>query len=267
MGPILISAAVMAGLGLSLALVLSLAAHAFHLQEDPRVESIVDILPGANCGGCGFAGCSDYAQAIVQRKAASTLCIGTETEDTQTINALVGLCEEPEERKVARIFCQGDMNKAHKRFAYAGAKDCRAAIMATGGDTACEYGCIGLGSCVRACPYLAMRMGPTGLPEVNTSVCTGCGKCMQVCPRNILRLLPRSQPTANLCSSPDKGKGVSQACTIGCIACGICIKECPHRAITMVDNLARIDPHTCAGTKTCVDKCPTGAMVDLFQTP
>ena len=260
---VLTAVAAMAGLGLALSIVLGLTAKVFYVCVDPRVESILDILPGANCGGCGYAGCSDYAKAIVQHGAAPHLCVATGPETTEGVCTLMGMSAQLGERKVARIFCQGDDHRAMKRFEYAGAQDCRAAIISTAGDKACTYGCVGLGTCVRSCPFSALSMGENGLPVVNEYVCTGCGKCVQVCPRNIPQLVPASQKTANLCSSYDPGKTVKQVCSIGCIACGVCTSKCPEEAVSMVDTLAVVDANTCTGQMVCVEKCPTGSMVSL----
>ena len=264
MTSILTAIAAMAGLGMAMSIVLGLAAKVFYVYVDPRIESILDILPGANCGGCGYAGCNDYAEAIVKHGAAPNLCVAAGSETTEGVCTLMGMSAQLGERKVARIFCQGDDQKAVKRFEYSGAGDCRAAIISTGGDKACGYGCVGLGTCVHSCPFGALSMGPNGLPQVNDILCTGCGNCVQICPRNIPQLIPASQKTANLCSSQDGGKTVKQVCSTGCIACGICTKKCPEKAVSMVNKLARVDPSACTGQMVCVQKCPTGSMVSLI---
>ena len=267
MTSILTAVAAMAGLGMVLSIVLGLAAKVFYVYVDPRIESILDILPGANCGGCGYAGCNDYAEAIVLHGASPNLCVAAGPATTEGVCTLMGMSAQLGERKVARIFCQGDDHHAVKRFEYSGAEDCRAAIVSTGGDKACGYGCVGLGTCVRSCPFGALTMGDNGLPLVNEFLCTGCGNCVQICPRHIPQLIPASQKTANLCSSHDAGKTVKQVCSSGCIACGICTKKCPEKAVSMSDKLAVVDGNSCTGHMVCIEKCPTGSMVSLISAP
>ncbi len=265
MSAVLTAILAMAGLGILLSLMLGIAAKVFYVYIDPRIEAIADMLPGANCGGCGYAGCSDYAEAIVTKGAPPNLCVATSKEVIENVCTLVGASVELGERRIAKVFCRGTEEKAKRRFIYQGAVDCRAAVISTGGDKECEYGCIGLGTCVRSCPFGALSMGEDGLPKVDESLCTGCGSCVKVCPRNIIRLVPVSQLTANLCSNKDRGKQVKEICSVGCIGCGICQKKCPEKAIRMVDGLAVVDPAKCKGKFVCVEKCPTGSMQKIFS--
>lgn len=267
MSPIITAILAMAALGCALSIVLGVAAKVFYVYVDPRIEKILDVLPGANCGGCGYAGCSDYAEAIVKSGAPPNLCVAGGSDVTNQVCSIMCISAETGERKVAKIFCQGSDEKTVKRFVYSGANDCRAAIVATGGDKACQYGCLGLGTCIRACPFGALSMGENGLPVVNKLLCTGCGNCVEVCPRNIPRLIPISQKTANLCSSHDGGKVVKQVCSVGCIACGLCKKNCPEEAVSMEDKLAVVNPDKCTGQGFCIEKCPSGSMVSLQEQP
>ncbi len=264
--PILTAIGAMAFLGLLLSIVLGLAAKVFYVYVDPRIEQICDALPGANCGGCGYAGCSDFAEAIVCLGASPDGCVAAGASTTEAVCSIMGLSAGLGERYVARIFCQGDEQKAVQRFDYNGALDCAAAIVSTGGDKACEFGCVGLGTCVRACPFDAMEMGGNRLPLVDQNLCTGCGNCVQACPREIPLLIPISQKTANLCSSHEAGKTVKQVCSIGCIGCSVCKKKCPEGAVDMEDKLAVVNPAHCTGQGVCLEKCPTGSMVSL-QSP
>ncbi len=265
MGAVLTAIFAMAGLGILLSLILGIAAKVFYVYVDPRIEKILDQLPGANCGGCGYAGCSDYAEAIVLKGAPPNLCVAVSKEAIENVCSLLGTTIEFGERKIAMVFCKGTDDKAKRRFVYNGAKDCRAAIVSTGGDKECEYGCLGLGSCVKACPFGGLTMGEDGLPKVDTSLCTGCGSCARACPRGIIKIVPVSQVTANLCSNKDRGKQVKEICSVGCIGCGICQKKCPEKAITMIEGLAIVDPTKCKGKFVCIEKCPTGSMQKIFS--
>ncbi|MCF8030765.1 MAG: Fe-S cluster domain-containing protein [Desulfohalobiaceae bacterium] len=255
---------VMALLGVVFSLVLGLAAKVFYVYVDPRIESIADMLPGANCGGCGFASCSSYAEAIINEGVSPTRCVAGGEDVTQNVCSLLGISAEAGSRNVAQIFCRGSRNKALHLFDYAGAEDCIAAHVVTGGDKACKYGCLGLGTCVRKCPFGALSIGNDGLPHVDIDLCTGCGNCVAVCPRGIPRLVATSQNVANLCVSKDAGKTVKQVCQGGCIACAVCTKQCPEKAIRMQEKLAEVDPDKCTGDYVCVEKCPTGSMQKLF---
>lgn len=266
MMPIVNAVLIMAFLGIVLSLVLGFAAKGFYVYVDPRIESIADMLPGANCGGCGFASCSSYAEAIINKGVSPTRCVAGGEDVTQNVCTLLGVSSEAGARNVAQIFCRGSGDQAVLLFEYAGADDCVAAHIGTGGDKACKYGCLGLATCVRACPFGALSMGSDGLPHVDIDICTGCGNCVAVCPRGIPRLVPTSQKVANLCTSQDAGKTVKQVCQAGCIACGVCTKQCPEKAIGMQGRLAVVDPDKCTGQYVCVEKCPTGSMQKLFTT-
>lgn len=266
MMPIVNAVLVMAFLGVILSLVLGVAAKVFYVYVDPRIEAIADMLPGANCGGCGFASCNAYAEAIVNEGVSPTRCVAGGEDVTENVCTLLGVSAEAGARNVAQIFCRGSEDKAVHLFEYGGAGDCVAAQIGTGGDKACKYGCLGLATCVRVCPFGALSMGSDGLPYVDIDLCTGCGNCVAICPRGIPRLVPTSQMVANLCTSQDTGKTVKQVCQVGCIACGVCTKQCPEKAIQMQGKLAVVDPAKCTGQYVCVEKCPTGSMKKLFTT-
>lgn len=266
MMPILNAVMVMAFLGILLSFVLGFAAKVFYVYVDPRIESIADMLPGANCGGCGYASCNAYAEAIVNEGESPTLCVAGGEDVTDNVCTLLGIDAAAGARNVAQIFCRGSRDKAVHLFEYGGAEDCVAAEIGTGGDKACKHGCLGLATCVRVCPFGALSMGSDGLPHVDIDLCTGCGNCVAVCPRSIPKLVSTSQKVANLCTSQDAGKTVKQVCQVGCIACGVCTKQCPEKAITMKGKLAVVDPAKCTGQYVCVEKCPTGSMQKLFTT-
>ncbi|MFO7718244.1 MAG: RnfABCDGE type electron transport complex subunit B [Thermodesulfobacteriota bacterium] len=254
----------LAGLGLCLSAVLGVAAKVFYVYVDPRIEKVADCLPGANCGGCGYAGCSDYAAAVVRGEVEPNKCTAGGDAACDAICSCLGLEASMGERQVAKIFCVGTREAAQSKFIYDGVADCRAAAQLAGGEKSCSWGCLGLGTCVVNCPFNAMHMQDNGLPAVDPVKCTGCGQCVAICPRSIPQLAPESQPTACLCSSHDMGKVVKSVCSAGCIGCSKCKKECPEEAITMDNFLAVVDPAKCTGCGACIEVCPTGVMRSLL---
>jgi len=251
-------------LGLFFGASLAYASRKFAVEVDPRIEEILEILPGANCGGCGYPGCSGYAEAVVKGGAAITLCAPGGEETVQKIADILGVeATSSGEKMVAVVRCRGDNEKAPKRFHYAGITDCRAAQILMGGDKACIYGCLGLGTCVESCPFNAMAMGDNGLPIVFEDKCTACGMCVEACPRGIMELIPVSQKVFLGCVSQDKGKAVKQVCKVGCIGCKLCAnpKVTPSGSIRMEGYLPKIvDPHA-ADLMKAVEKCPTKSFV------
>jgi Na+-translocating ferredoxin:NAD+ oxidoreductase RNF subunit RnfB len=258
--PILYAVLAMAGLGMVMSAVLGLAAKIFYVYVDPRVDQIADTLPGANCGGCGYAGCNDFAEAVVEGGATPGQCVACGKESIKTICSILGVSAEEKERKVARIFCRGTHQSASREFSYRGIADCRAAELVSGGEKSCQYGCLGLGTCVENCPFGAMAMGEDGLPIVFEDLCTACGQCAKICPRDIPRLVPASQPVVVFCGSHESGKVVKELCSAGCIGCGKCKKVCPEGAISINKFLAVVDPEKCTGCGLCLEECPTGII-------
>ncbi len=234
------------------------------MEVDPRIEEILEKLPGANCGGCGYPGCSGYAEAVMKSGAPITLCSPGGETVIQEIAEIMGVeAVETGEKRVAVVQCRGDNEKAPRRFHYAGITDCRAAEIIMGGDKACVYGCLGLGTCVESCPFGAMRMDENGLPIVDEEKCTACGMCVTACPRGIMKLIPVSQKVFLGCVSQDKGKAVKQVCSVGCIACKLCAnpKTTPSGSIQMKDNLPEIVNITADDLINAVEKCPTKSFV------
>ncbi|MCK5243757.1 MAG: RnfABCDGE type electron transport complex subunit B [Desulfobacteria bacterium] len=263
MGPILSAVVAMGGLGLVLSAALGVAAKVFYVYVDPKIGEVADVLPGANCGGCGYAGCSDCAAAMVAGEAAPNACKAGGDSVTQAAAAILGISATAAERDIAKIFCRGAHGAAERKFIYSGVPDCRAAMQVSGGDKSCSYGCLGLGTCVAACPFDALSMGDDGLPVVDERFCTGCGTCVSVCPRHIPQLIKETQKAATLCSSHDLGKIVKAICSVGCIACGKCKKACPEKAITITKFLSIVDHEKCNGCGKCFEKCPTGVIQSL----
>lgn len=244
-------------IGLIFGLLLATAARVFAVETDPRVEAVKEVLPNVNCGACGYAGCVNFAEAVVHGEAKANGCIPGGEETTRAIAEVLGQEISESVSVVATLFCIGSYAKAADRFIYEGVEDCAVAGTFNGGYKTCSYGCLGLGNCVRACPFEAIRMGSHGLPVVNEEECHGCGLCAKACPRDLIKILPQSEEGyLVLCSSHDRGKSVSKACEVGCIACKACVKVCPQEAIEMVDNLAVIDLDKCDDCGKCAEKCP-----------
>lgn len=258
---ILYAVATLGGVGVLLGILLGAAAHFFAVDTDPRVEAVREALPGANCGACAYAGCNKYAEAVVEGKAPVNGCIPGGSAAAEAIAAIMGQEAASVVPVVAAVFCRGDSRRAGELFLYDGIADCAYAQQYHGGFKACPYGCLGLGNCVRACPFEAITMGPGGLPHVDEAKCTGCGLCRDACPRGIIRLIPKGdQGHLVWCSSQDRGKTVTRACEVGCTGCKACIRACPREAISMEGNLAIIDLDKCDDCGLCVEKCRFGSI-------
>lgn len=224
MNPLIVTAMAVGGMGLTCGIALALAAKFMAVKEDARVVAAEEILPAANCGGCGFAGCADYAQAIVLHGAEITLCAPGGQVVIDDLANLMGLTADTAERKVAVVLCRGDADRAPRKFQYNGVADCGAAHAVDGGDKLCAYGCLGYGSCARACPADAIEITTTGIAIVHPGLCISCGKCVRTCPRNLIHMVPETQVVHVMCSSKDKGPVVKSACSVGCIGCRLCVK-------------------------------------------
>jgi len=253
---------IMGGLGLIFGVLLAFASKKFFVETDPRQADIRAALPGANCGGCGFPGCDGFAEAVVAGKAKVSGCAAGGSVLAETIAGILGVEAVIEEPKIAFLKCKGSPDKTAKNCVYFGALDCReASVIPGGGPTSCSFGCMGLGTCVRVCPFGAMNM-ENGLAVVDVEKCVGCGACVEQCPRGVLALVPRKAKVQVSCNSPLKGPDVKKFCSVGCIGCGICAKNCPVQAIEMKGALACIDPDKCTNCGICATKCPTGNITD-----
>jgi RnfABCDGE-type electron transport complex B subunit len=254
---------VLGTLAVTFGILLALAHRFFHVNVDPRQAKIEEVLPGANCGSCGYGGCAAYAEAVAKGEAEPDLCTPGGPECAHEIAEIMGLEISGFVPKVAVIKCRGAFEHTHDRFRYVGEHDCRAATATQYGPTACPYGCLGLGTCVRACPFDAMVMdAATGLPRVLEARCTACGTCAEVCPKNMIEILPADQYVHVLCLNRDRGKVVRQTCEVGCIACRKCEKVCPVEgsAIHVNDNLAAVDLDACINCGKCVRACPVDCI-------
>lgn len=256
---------VLAALGIVFGLALAIVAARFVVKVDPKVEQVRETLPGANCGACGFAGCMGYAENVVGNPdVAVSLCAPGKSPVAEKIAVITGKKAEKVEPKIARVFCQGGTSLSQRKFIYTGVQDCAAAVLAAGGDKSCEYGCLGFGTCMRACPFGAITMSKDNLPLIHPDKCTACGKCVAACPKQVIEIAQASKAVVISCHSRDKGIDVKKKCQVGCIACGICVRTCPVNAIAIDNNLARIDHNKCIVCGLCVKKCPTSAIRDYI---
>jgi len=257
------TAAFASGIAAIFGLGLAVTAKKFSVKLDPRIEEVKEVLANAHCGACGYAGCSAYAEAVVtDPDVAVNLCAPGGDKCSEAVARITGKVAEKTEPKIARLFCQGGASRSERRFEYKGVLDCRAAVIAAGGDKSCVYGCLGYGSCERACPFDAIRMSDDNLPEIDPEKCTACGKCVSTCPKMVLELGPSAGAVVISCHSKEKGPLVRKNCQVGCIACGTCVKTCPYEAIELENYLARIDFDKCQVCGLCVSKCPTKAIKD-----
>ncbi len=252
------------GLGALSSLGLGIASKVFEVEVDPRETAINDVLPKANCGACGLAGCSGLAAAIVKGEAPVSACTVGGASVAKKVAEIMG--QEANlnagEMLTAKTLCKGGCNEANEKFRYDGVMDCRAAILLAGGAKSCIYGCMGLGTCASVCPFDAIVMSPDRLPVIDQEKCTACGICVKACPKMIIELAPVSKDVFVACSSKDKGPVVKKNCSVGCIGCGICARTCPFEAIELKDNLARIDYQKCTNCGLCATKCPTNSIED-----
>jgi len=251
------------GLGLILGAGLAFASKKFAVEVNPMVEDVLEVLPGANCGSCGYAGCAAYAEAVVEKSASTTLCAPGGAEVMQKISQLLGQEVKTTARRVAYLHCAGSKDRAKDKYVYDGIRDCQMAVLLGGGPKACDYGCIGFGSCVEACQFDALRMGEDGLPVVDREKCTACGACVRICPKNLFDLLPDTTSIYLACSSHDSGKAVKDVCSVGCIGCGICAKVTEGDAIEIKDNLPSINYDVSPNLILAHYKCPTNSYIDL----
>ena len=251
---------VIAILGLLLGLFLGFAAKAFHVESDPREDKITGVLPGNNCGGCGYPGCSGLAAAIVAGNAPVNGCpVGGEAV-AKKVAEIMGVEAGESVRLAAFVRCAGDCEMAGKDYEYHGVEDCRmAAMLPAGGEKSCSYGCLGYGSCVAACPFDAIHV-VNGIAVVDRDACKACGKCVEACPKHLIELIPADSVFAVACSSKDKGPDVMKKCKVGCIGCGICKKNCEAEAIEVAEFLAHIDQSKCVKCGSCAEKCPKKAI-------
>ncbi len=253
-GAIVIAAVSLGLLGLVFGVILAFASRAFAVEQDERIPQITECLPGANCGGCGYAGCTALATAIAEGTALATAiaegkapvnaCPVGGAPSAERIAEIMGVAALAAEPMRACVHCCGTDGDAVKRYRYEGIQDCEAVLRLGGGEKACTYACVGLGSCVRACPFGALSL-KDGVAAVDLAKCTGCGQCLSACPKGLISLIPLSHSYYVGCSNRDRGGETKKVCKAGCIGCKLCERNCPTGAITVTDNFAKIDYTKC----------------------
>jgi electron transport complex protein RnfB len=250
------------GIGLVAAAALGVAAKRFAVEVDPRELALLELLPGVNCGACGFAGCSGYAKALVKGEVPPDLCPPGGSAVAARLANILGVTAVTMEPQVAVVLCQGDNRKARAKYQYLGLADCNAAQRLADGPKSCPGGCLGMGSCERTCPFGAIEMTAEGLAVISRERCTGCRKCVAVCPRQVIRMTPLAATVHVLCNSHDSGAMVRKYCTIGCIACQICVKTVPE-AYCVEERLARVLYDQDEEAAQAVARCPTHCIRDF----
>ncbi len=250
---------IVAVLGIVGASILVVAAHFMHVEEDERIQKVTQVMPGANCGACGYAGCADYAKAIVEG-APVNKCIPGGDACANAAAEIMGVTAGAVAKYKTIVACQGSSYNTQNKYNYQGIKSCAACAALYGGNSTCEYGCIGFGDCAAACKFGAIEI-ENSLAKIIPEKCTGCGACEAACPKNIIWVRPESERPIVLCANRDRGALTRKACTAGCIGCMKCQKICPDEAIKVKDNVASIDYSKCTGCRKCVNVCPVSAIV------
>lgn len=253
---IIIAAVIVAVIGLILGLFLGVAGEKFKVEVNEKEVAVREALPGNNCGGCGYAGCDGLAAAIAKGEAEVSACpVGGEA-CAKKIGEIMGVSSENTKKMVAFVKCAGTCDKTKMDYEYFGVEDCKMlSFVPNGGPKTCNYGCLGYGSCVKACPFDAIHI-VDGIAKVDKDKCKACKKCIAACPKNLIELVPYESKHLVQCSSKDKGVDVKKGCQVGCIGCKMCERVCEVNAITVVDNVAHIDTEKCTNCGKCAEKCP-----------
>ncbi len=251
---VLIVVGIVAALAVIFAVLIVAVSKICYVKEDEKAKAVSEHLAGANCGGCGYAGCADYAKALSEGKADLCACGATDNEAKEEIAKILGIPFSASVKTVAVVKCAGG-DKCKDKYDYVGNHDCVYQNTFMGGKKLCSDGCLGEGSCVSVCVGNGIKV-VDGVAVIDKTLCESCGACIRKCPKNLIELIPSTAKVYVACSTKCRGKDVMAACSVGCIGCGLCAKNCPENAITMVNNLPVIDYEKCSGCLTCVSKCP-----------
>lgn len=262
MSGVILAVAIVAGVGAFVGLFLGIASLKFNVEVDEREIAVLEALPGNNCGGCGFPGCSGLAAAIAKGEAPVNQCPVGGDEVAKNIADIMGVDAGASVKMVAFVACQGDCERTTVDYEYSGVEDCSMVrFVPGGGPKSCSFGCLGFGNCVKACPFDAISVN-NGVALVDKDKCKACGKCIEVCPKKLISLIPYDSKYVVACSSKDKGVDAMKKCEIPCIGCSLCAKNCPAEAITVEEYNATIDQSKCTGCGTCIEKCPKKAIIE-----
>ncbi|MBP3360812.1 MAG: RnfABCDGE type electron transport complex subunit B [Clostridia bacterium] len=255
MKEIIIPVLIVGGLGLLFGLLLAFASYIFAVKQDDRVEKISKVLPGANCGACGYAGCAAYAAAVVENGAPVNACSVGKAAVAEKVADIMGVKAEAAAERVAHVKCRGTCENTTAKYDYVGVQDCTALSKLAGGQKHCRNACLGFGTCTTVCAFDAISVHD-GVASVNEELCTGCGACMGVCPHHVIELIPKSAKVRVNCSNIEKGQSANRHCKASCIGCRMCEKVCESDAIHVSDNVASIDYSKCTFCGKCSEKCP-----------
>lgn len=279
MNAILVSVCVLGVIAVVASVVLYVCSKKFAVEEDPRLPAVLDALPGANCGGCGYPGCSGMADALIKGANGGSIeglnCPVGGQACMSKIADILGMASAASDPKVAVVRCGGCFAKRPRTVEYDGLRTCSAVNSCGSGETGCGFGCLGCGDCVTACNFDAIHINPeTGLPEVDEEKCTSCGACAKACPRKVIEIRPKGKVIKEIphrvyvsCINKDKGAVAKKSCQAACIGCGKCAKVCKFEAITVENNISYIDPAKCKACGLCVRECPTEAIVATWPLP
>ncbi len=259
---ILWSTIVLAVLAIVFGILLAVLGKKLAVHEDERIKQVRNHLSGANCGGCGYAGCDAFAKAVVEGKADVNACSATSADNKKLIGDIMGISVNAEETKIV-IACNGG-KAAVDKYEYMGYGDCRSMELLGGGRKQCKWGCLGMGTCSSICPENAVDVDDSGHAKIDRKKCIACGKCVSFCPKGIIKRVPAKAQYYVACSNCLRGgKEVRSICSAGCLGCGLCAKVCPHQAITMLNNLPRIDYDKCEACGLCASKCPSKCILKI----
>lgn len=262
---ILFAALSLGVLGLIFGVLLGFASKQFEVKVDPKIPMIREVLPGANCGGCGYAGCDAYAEAVIEGGAKPNLCSVGGAKTTEDIGGVLGVTVEAGAKLTAFVKCSGSCSVAKQNYTLDGVSDClTASLMEDGGSKACSFGCLGLATCVSVCEFDAIHI-VDGIAKVDYDKCTNCGACINICPKGLIESVPADNNVRVECNNSEIGKHVKQNCSVACIGCKLCERNCPSDAVHVTGFLAKVDYDKCTNCEVCTTKCPTGAIKNIFK--